>query len=48
MTVNMADYWPDLAAGVQLIVQDATDAYGPGTLSVLRRYRRVGTVALCG
>ena len=44
MTVNMADYWPDLAAGVQLIVQDATDAYGPGTLSVLRRYRRGGTV----
>jgi len=43
-TVDMADYWPNPVTGEQILVQDATDAYGPGTLSVLHRYRKGGTV----
>jgi len=38
-SVNMADYWPSPAVGEQLLVQDATLAYGPEVLSVLHRYR---------
>lgn len=41
---DMADYWPNPAMGEQLIVQDATTAYGPETLTVLSRYRKGGTV----
>lgn len=37
---DMRDYWPNPAAGEQLLVQDATIAYGPEILSVLHRYRR--------
>ena len=44
MTINMIDYWPNPATGEQLLVQDATKAYGPETLSVLHRYKKGGTV----
>ncbi len=36
--INMADYWPSLATGYQLLVQDATVAWGADTLTILHRY----------
>ena len=44
-TADMRHYWPNPAHGTQLIVQDATDAFGPiGHFSILRRYRQGGTI----
>lgn len=40
----MADYWPSPIAGEQLLVQDASVAYGPETLSVLHRYKNGPTI----